>query len=606
MAKTKAETRYKKGMSKEDIYRKLEGFKTDEGKTRYLKSVSSKSGLLKGKTKKSIYKILGDYSAEKGDFDRAGDFYEKAGLNKKAKLEYQKGLKDAEEKGDSYYLRHYAKKLGDEEKLNKGLSLKADEILKRENVHGFDFNEAKILYEKVGDKKGLKRAGDFMLKWATNLEGGYLSDSRFDQAGEVYEKSGDKEALKNFGDAALKDYNKFKESHNKDSWGDDKWKRVMKRAVLNAYEKSGNKDGLKKIAKVYFDEGDKLSALEGYEKAGDRNGIVNSLSSIKGTPSITFLGYKDSDLKKEIKGVWNEKAKEWIAEAPNSWGINNAVDYYKKAGLPEKKIKEILNELGDEKFKEGKVETAAEFYEEAGTKNKLKKVHEKIGDQLAKKGDYFSAAMHYEKAKSKEKLKESLLKAGNKSFEEGNFSHAADSYKKAGLKDKFKVAENKMYKKEAENLIKEKKFAEAAYRYGHIGTNDEKNNLLIQEGDKLMKKGSFESAERYYKEGGLSEKEIFSKIGNELSKKGDFKKASEYYEKAESKEKLKESLLKAGNKSFKEGNFSSALDFYEKSGLNKSMEIKDLELMSELYEKSGKTMRAMDMQRKIKRLKDKK
>lgn len=80
MAKTK------KGMSKEDIYKKLEPLKTDEGKYSYLKELSKKAGMLSPETRKAFYETLGDCASKLEKYNEAVKWYKKAGMKEKAEI----------------------------------------------------------------------------------------------------------------------------------------------------------------------------------------------------------------------------------------------------------------------------------------------------------------------------------------------------------------------------------------------------------------------------------------------------------------------------------------------------------------------------------------
>jgi tetratricopeptide (TPR) repeat protein len=70
----------KKGMTKGDIYLKLETLKTDEGRYSYLKKISKKAGRLSPETRKAFYETLGDYALKTGNLNDATDAYQNGGM----------------------------------------------------------------------------------------------------------------------------------------------------------------------------------------------------------------------------------------------------------------------------------------------------------------------------------------------------------------------------------------------------------------------------------------------------------------------------------------------------------------------------------------------
>ncbi len=187
-----AKTNSRKGLNEGEIQEKLDSFKEDGEKIKYLKNILKVEPLVNDKIKNFVYKKLGDsylalveetnnylnggsanffekvlYGANiSGNLDRAGEFFEKA--------KYKKGLSEVGDwylkKGNTNVASEYYQKAGD----RKGLS-KAGEMDLQEGFPNF----AGERYEEAKDKKGLLKVGD-----AFN-EGGYSA-----QASEAYKKAG--------------------------------------------------------------------------------------------------------------------------------------------------------------------------------------------------------------------------------------------------------------------------------------------------------------------------------------------------------------------------------------------------------------------------------
>ena len=80
----------KKGMTKADIYKKLQTLKTDKGRYSYLNEISRKAGMLSPETKKAFYELLGDYALKGRRLNEAVEAYEKAGLGTGTKADMEK------------------------------------------------------------------------------------------------------------------------------------------------------------------------------------------------------------------------------------------------------------------------------------------------------------------------------------------------------------------------------------------------------------------------------------------------------------------------------------------------------------------------------------
>ncbi len=75
----------KKEMTKGQITNKLEKFKTTSEKIKYLKSIEPKANMLKFNEKKAYYETLADLYLKKQDLENAAEYYNKAGIENKAK-----------------------------------------------------------------------------------------------------------------------------------------------------------------------------------------------------------------------------------------------------------------------------------------------------------------------------------------------------------------------------------------------------------------------------------------------------------------------------------------------------------------------------------------
>jgi len=81
----------KEGMSKEDVYKHLEGLKTNALKETYLNSILKKEKLLSPKTRDSVYSALVDIYERGKNFGAAAELVEKSGDTKRAIDLYEKG-----------------------------------------------------------------------------------------------------------------------------------------------------------------------------------------------------------------------------------------------------------------------------------------------------------------------------------------------------------------------------------------------------------------------------------------------------------------------------------------------------------------------------------
>ena len=192
MAKDKTE--YKKGMSKEDIFKELEGFETNSGKIGYLKKITEKEELLDEETKNAVYARLGNLSFKKIYWGNRGcnnpslavESYEKLGLKKKAE-EIKEKVKDHIKRGN--------------------------ESLKFYHERGEDpgdLGSAVLHYRMAGDKEGIAeiakidlRRGDLMnaggefldagfLEWAKDVARLQVERGNVEKAIYIYEELGDK------------------------------------------------------------------------------------------------------------------------------------------------------------------------------------------------------------------------------------------------------------------------------------------------------------------------------------------------------------------------------------------------------------------------------
>jgi len=96
----------KRGMGETEIRKKLELLKTTKEKYTYLKKLSKKASLMKPKTRKNFYKLLGGYAEKIGElnlkkdhffdagehYEYAASCYQKAGLKKKTREAFEKAI----------------------------------------------------------------------------------------------------------------------------------------------------------------------------------------------------------------------------------------------------------------------------------------------------------------------------------------------------------------------------------------------------------------------------------------------------------------------------------------------------------------------------------
>ena len=113
-----AKESYQKGMTKKEVYSKLDGLKTEVGKAKYLDKILSKKGLLAPETYKAVQEsadeVYGKASVEaveRGRFEDAGEFAEKAKNKKLAEKIYGKVADIYEERGEFIKAKELRKRL---------------------------------------------------------------------------------------------------------------------------------------------------------------------------------------------------------------------------------------------------------------------------------------------------------------------------------------------------------------------------------------------------------------------------------------------------------------------------------------------------------------
>jgi len=249
--------------------------------------------------------------------------------------------------------------------------------------------------------------------------------------------------------------------------------------------------------------------------------------------------------------------------------------------LLDKKTKDSIYEtLGDLNFKSHDFEEAANFYEKGKVKNKLEKCWMKLGD----------LALHFETP------------------------DVAEGYYKKTLKGNQEGI-GKIWEKEGDRLFLEKNFKEAANFYEKAKLNDKAKKSWEELGTQLLvwKRGSLgpsvyqkiDAAKCFEKAGEeRMAKEIWEKAGDQLLKENNFEKAAECYQHVGLLNLANELYEKTGDLLKEKGKFEEAVLNYEKAGLNKSKSSEELKKLSESYEKSGNGIQAMEMNKKLKRLKD--
>jgi len=114
---------YQKGLTKKEVYSKLDGLKRKKGKAQYLSKILSKKGLLAPETYKAVQEVADEIyggaaveAVEMNDFADAGEFAEKIKDEKLADEIYRKIVMGAVQKGRGWlgYIREFSKKIKDE------------------------------------------------------------------------------------------------------------------------------------------------------------------------------------------------------------------------------------------------------------------------------------------------------------------------------------------------------------------------------------------------------------------------------------------------------------------------------------------------------------
>jgi len=564
----KVSDKYVKGMSKEDIYEKIDVLKTENSKINYLKSLEKKSSLMKPSTRKAFFEILGENYEGEDSFEDAAKYYKKAGVGK----EKWKNLGDKalEEEKFGYALEYY-EKAGDKEKAKETWIKKGDKALEEEK-----FDSAVGCYKKAGVNGNAIVADKF------------FENGNFTEAAEYYEKAGKPlkakkskilladiiaKELTNSAEETCKRF-KYNEEGKINYWNKRDGAR-MKQRLRGICLSIGGEEGFEKYAKTMEEvvKKGRFSIDEKEEEMKDTINLFHALEKDIKNPGKYTKDYLEhyGDSFDRRRANENLDAAKYYEKAGNMEKVNLALADYVKAKIMQEisaKYDEHTTNWGYpwrwENIK-GALTLVGELSKRMGKKNKeelYKKLVEEFEDlprQDRRSGGKEQEKILidlYEKAGSKEKL----ISLGDKEKRNGNESKADELYKKAGLK----------------------------------------NGRGFEEvGDSFLSKGKFNDAIYFYEKAGVG-KEKWKNLGDKALEEEKFGYALEYYEKAGDKK----GLMKAGDKALKEGKFGIAVDAYEKAGLDKTESLPNLVKMKEAYSKLGKGVEEMNLAKKVKSLQD--
>lgn len=281
---------YKKGMSKEDIYKKLEGFKTDSGKIGYLNQISEKEGLLDSKTKKSVYETLGDLNLRREDFEASADYYGKIGDKKKVKEALIKGaVKAAKNFGYSNAAEFY-EKAGEKEEAKENWIKAGDSLAESDDRF---MNLIMEYYSKGGlkdEKKIFNRIGGLKFKKGS-----------FYRAAQYYDKSGEeKKSREAYLKSADEDVGRTGVFSSPAVWASNEESRE---GIISTYQKSGlnRNQALERIGDLLA-KSSPTWAEKWYEEAGlDFQKNSDKLNRLSEGYEKNFDGVKAMDTQKKIK-----------------------------------------------------------------------------------------------------------------------------------------------------------------------------------------------------------------------------------------------------------------------------------------------------------------
>jgi tetratricopeptide (TPR) repeat protein len=148
----------KKGMTKKDIYKKLDNFKTIKGKIDYLKSLRSGVRIMNPSTRKAYYETLGDVLVENSDFVAADEYYVEAEVEEDKRRKIWKAAGDMAFKDSDFSKAANCYKIA---KLNNSRDSKELEKFAESYERSGKPQEAMSLYRKIEHlKKKGKSLGD--------------------------------------------------------------------------------------------------------------------------------------------------------------------------------------------------------------------------------------------------------------------------------------------------------------------------------------------------------------------------------------------------------------------------------------------------------------
>jgi len=148
-----ASDKYVRGMSKEDIYAKVDGLKTESAKIKYLKSLENKESIMRPSTRKAFFEVIGElyetgnvpiHGSEEDNMECSAEYYKKMGDVNRARDVLIKVGDKYMKKGKPDFAVMYYEKANDKKKLHNALVEKGN----KEYVKG-DFFGAALTYNRA-------------------------------------------------------------------------------------------------------------------------------------------------------------------------------------------------------------------------------------------------------------------------------------------------------------------------------------------------------------------------------------------------------------------------------------------------------------------------
>lgn len=554
------------GMTKQEIYKKIEPLKTFQGKLQYLTSFEKKIWVLHSQTKQSLYAILAHLSEHEKSMNAAAKYYWMAGNSRKANKLRIALHGDSKEWHYEIVAKHYEKS-GNREKAKK-FWIKAGDFC-------IDKNDA-VSAIKYYKKSWLSK--EDILERPAYME---VEREQYEKAAEYYEKIGQKDKAK---EVLVKRWDTFV-WHNNLAWAEKIY------TIANISEK----EKFIRYGNVFLEKHNFRRAAEYYEKASEKTLVQKMfLSHI----DMVFTEWFSDN---EIKEIYEDALKKGSiligeknkAESYLCRGKQRLENYCKKAGLSDyaafEKIWDgfayMANKRSNWDMYHGAsiqlnssllYQLAAEYYEKAGKKNKVKSMRLTVV-QYEFKHEYRQREIIFNFCKKAGLTDyQSLKKIGDTYLAKWDIHSAVFCYEKIWLMRDKKILE----KIGDAYLISVKRgkwywiddHLKAAEYYQKAEAKNKETKVYLDLGDWELidpRRWKFENAAKYYEKAGIiTEEEKYERSGDIVLSKNPY----------------------------------TAIEYYKKFGFDQSNDPKKLEKIAHAYELHGKSDKAMNIYRRIKNL----